>query len=161
MVPVWETPCPRPAAPPGHDPGGGGRPGKRVSSADPQADLERPIQRREAFARQPGGTDFEGVAAVGSGRNGRGRKWLKILRDPQVGRMVVEHRDRLARFGFERVEAAGAAAGKPIVGVEEGEVWEDLVRAVREGLTSACGTLYGRRSARRRARKALEALRCG
>ncbi len=74
---------------------------------------------------------------------------------------MVEHRDRLARFGFEMVEAALAAAGKRVVVVEEGEVTDDLVRDLLEILTSACGRLYGRRSARNRAKRALEAMGCG
>jgi putative resolvase len=55
------------------------------------------------------------------------------------------------------LEAALAAAGKGVVVVEEGEVTDDLVREFLEVLTSACGQLYGRRSARR----ALEAMGCG
>ena len=93
------------------------------------------------------------VTEVGSGLNGKRRK---LLRDPRVGR-VVEHRDRLARFGFEMLEAALAAAGKAVVVVEEGAVTDDLVRDLLEVLTSACGRLYGRRSAGR----ALEAMGCG
>ena len=31
---------------------------------------------------------------------------LRILRNPAVHTVVVEHRDRLMRFGFEYVEAA-------------------------------------------------------
>jgi putative resolvase len=94
------------------------------------------------------------VTEVGSGLNGKRRK---LLRDPRVSRMVVQHRDRLARFGFEMLEAALAAAGKGVVVVEEGAVTDDLVRDLLEVLTSACGRLYGRRWARR----ALEAMGCG
>ena len=75
--------------------------------------------------------------------------------------IVVEHRDRLSRFGFEMLEAALYASGKRLVVVEEGEVTDDLVRDLLEILTSACGRLYGRRSARNRARRALEVMGCG
>jgi putative resolvase len=96
------------------------------------------------------------VAEIGSGLNGKRRKLLRVLKDPTVGRIVVEHRDRLTRFGFELVEAALYASGKRIVVVEEGEVKDDL-----EILTSACGRLYGRRSAKNRAKRALEVMGCG
>ena len=72
----------------------------------------------------------------------------------------MEHRDRLARFGFEMVEAALAAAGERIIVVEEGEVTDDLVRDLLAILTAACGRLYGRRSAQNRAKRALEAMGC-
>jgi putative resolvase len=72
---------------------------------------------------------------------------------------VVEHRDRLARFGFV-VEAALYASGKRIVVVEEGEVKDDLVRDLLKVLTSACGRPM-KRSARDRAKRALEVMGCG
>lgn len=68
---------------------------------------------------------------------------------------MVEHRDRLARFGVEHLEAALSAQGRRVVVVDEGEVDDDLVRDVTEVLTSLCARLYGRRGARNRAEKAL------
>ncbi|MCP3822943.1 IS607 family transposase, partial [Streptomyces sp. A3M-1-3] len=41
--------------------------------------------------------------------------------------------------------------------LDEGEVEDDLVRDIVEVLTSLCARLYGRRSAKNRAKKALEA----
>jgi predicted site-specific integrase-resolvase len=52
-------------------------------------------------------------------------------------------------------------AGKPGVVVEGGEIADGLVQDLLEVLTSACGRLYGRRSARNRAKRALEAMGCG
>jgi putative resolvase len=133
----------------------------RVSSADQKEDLERQVERLKAFAQAQGWQEYEVVAEVGSGLDGRRRKLLRVLKDPLVGRIVVEHRDRLARFGFEMLEAALYASGKRLVVVEEGEVKDDLVRDLLEILTSACGRLYGRRSARNRAKRALEVMGCG
>lgn len=75
--------------------------------------------------------------------------------------MVVEHRDRLGRMNTELVEAALEAAGRRLVVLDDGEVDDDLVRDVVEVLTSFCARLYGRRSAKNRARKALEAAEHG
>jgi putative resolvase len=41
--------------------------------------------------------------------------------------------------------------------LDEGEVEDDLVQDIVDVLTSFCARLYGRRSAKNRARKALEA----
>jgi len=71
---------------------------------------------------------------------------------------VVEHRDRLMRFGFEYLEAALASQGRRIIVVDESEVKEDLVRDMTEVLTSFCARLYGKRAAANRARRALEAM---
>lgn len=70
---------------------------------------------------------------------------------------MVEHRDRLARFGVEHLEAALAATGRRIVVLNPDEVKEDLVADMVEVLTSMCARLYGRASARKRADAAVKA----
>lgn len=97
------------------------------------------------------------AAEVGSGLNGKRRKLMRLLADPGVGTVVVEHRDRLARFGFEMVEASLAGAGRRLVVVEDREMDDDLVRDMTEVMTSMCARLYGKRSALNRARRAMEA----
>ena len=81
----------------------------------------------------------------------------RIMGDPTVGMILVEHRERLCRFGFEYVEAALAGRGTRILAMDEGELEDDLVRDVTEVMTSLCTRLYGKRSARRRAERALAA----
>ena len=94
-------------------------------------------------------------AEVASGMNGTRTKLRRLLADPTVSTIVVEHRDRLARMNAELVEAALSANGRRLVVIDEGEVDDDLVRDMTEVLTSFCARLYGRRSARNRAEKAL------
>jgi len=60
------------------------------------------------------------------------------------------------RFGPEYVEAALAAFGKKLLVIEPTEVTDDLVTDMIEVLTSFCARLYGRRSARHRARRAVQ-----
>ena len=85
----------------------------------------------------------------------------RLVSDHTVGTIVVEHRERLSRFGFEYVEAALAGRGARILVMDEGELEDDLVRDVTLVMTSLCARLYGRRSARRRAERALAAARQG
>ncbi len=85
------------------------------------------------------------------------RKLLKALADPDLGWLVVEHRDRLARFGFDMVDTLLRARGGGVLVLDDREIEDDLVRDMTEVLTSMCARLYGRRSARRRAQKAVEA----
>ena len=87
--------------------------------------------------------------------NGRRRRLARLLADPTVATVVVEHRDRLARFGFEHLQAALASHGRSMAVGDEGEVHDDLVRDVTDVLTSLCARLYGRPGARNRAEKAL------
>ena len=78
--------------------------------------------------------------------NGARSKVRRLLADPEVTTVVVEHRDRLGRMNTELVEAALFASGRRLVVLDGGEVDDDLVRDMVEVLTSFCARLYGRRS---------------
>lgn len=130
----------------------------RVSSADQRADLDRQVARVTAWATGRNLAVSRVVTEVGSALNGHRKKFLALLRDPAVQTIVVEHRDRFARFGAEYVEAALAAQGRRLLVVDPAEVDDDLVRDVTEILTSLCARLYGRRAAANRARRAVEAV---
>jgi len=129
----------------------------RVSSHDQRADLDRQVARLARWATENGYEVGEVVSEVGSGLNGKRPKIRRILSDPSVTVVVVEHRDRLARFGVEYLEAALSAQGRRIVVTDHGEAEDDLVRDMIEVLTSMCARLYGRRGARNRAMRAVTA----
>jgi putative resolvase len=84
----------------------------RVSSADQRDDVERQAGRVAEEAGKRGITLDATVTEVGSGVNGNRATLRKILADPQVGGVVVERRDRFARFGVEHREAALAVTGR-------------------------------------------------
>jgi predicted site-specific integrase-resolvase len=98
------------------------------------------------------------VTEVGSALNGHRRAFLALLRDPAVSTIVVEHRDRFARFGAGYVEAALAANGRRLLVVDPAEVDDDLVRDMTEILTSLCARLYGKRAGANRAARAVAAV---
>ena len=133
----------------------------RVSSADQKADLDRQVARATAWATGQGIAIGRVVTETGSALNGKRRKFLALLRDPAVSVIVVEHRDRFARFGAEYVEAALAASGRGLLVVDPAEVDDDLVRDVTEILTSLCARLYGQRAAANRAARAVAAATAG
>jgi predicted site-specific integrase-resolvase len=129
----------------------------RVSSADQKGDLDRQVARVTTWATGQQLAVSRVVTEVGSALNGRRKKFLGLLRDPAVSTIVVEHRDRFARFGAEYVEAALTAQGRRLLVVDPAEVDDDLVRDVTEILTSLCARLYGRRAAASRAGRAVAA----
>lgn len=129
----------------------------RVSSHDQKTDLDRQMARLSQWAADAGVAVVRCESEVGSGMNGARTKVRRLLSDPEVMTVVVEHRDRLGRMNTELVEAALSAAGRKLVVLNDGEFEDDLVRDMTEVLTSFCARLYGRRSARNRA---LKALRC-
>ena len=127
----------------------------RVSAHDQRGELDRQVTRLSASATAQGVTVAEVVTEVGSGLNGRRPKLRRVLADPRAAMIVVEHRDRLARFGVEHLEAALSAQGRRLVVVDPGETSDDLMRDMVEVLTSFCARLYGRRGARNRALRAV------
>lgn len=129
----------------------------RVSSADQKTDLDRQIARLSEFAALHRLRVIDVVKEVGSGLNGHRRAMLRILRDPAVHTVVVEHRDRLMRVGFEYVEAALLAQGRTLMVIEPDEMKDDIGRDLHEVIVSLCARLYGRRSAKNRAKRAIEA----
>ena len=133
----------------------------RVSSGDQKQDLDRQVGRVVEWATQQDCRPDEIVKEVGSGLNGNRRSLRRVIADPTVNTIVVEHRERLCRFGFEYVEAALAGRGARILVMDEHELEDDLVRDVTEVMTSLCARLYGRRSAKRRAERALAAAQEG
>jgi putative resolvase len=133
----------------------------RVSSHDQRDDLERQAGRVNLWASEHGLSVDEVVTEVGSGLNAKRPRLARLLADASATRIIVEHRDRLARFGVEHLGAALSAQGRVVLFVDEGEVDDDLVRDMTEVLTSFCARLYGRRGARNRALRAITTAKNG
>ena len=129
----------------------------RVSSGDQKADLERQLGRLAEYASREKLTVTRSVSEIGSGLNGHRTKIMRLLADPTVHVIVVEHRDRLARFGSEYIESALSASGRKLIVVDQSEMKDDLVQDMIAALTSFCARLYGRRAAKNRAAKAVAA----
>lgn len=120
----------------------------RVSSADQKKDLARQADRIRASGVS------EVVCEIDSGLNGRRPKLQKLLQ--RNCNIIVEHRERLTRFGFEYLQAALKAQGRRIIILDEKELDDDLVRDMTEVLTSFCARLYGKQSAANRAARVLK-----
>jgi len=85
----------------------------RVSSHDQKSDLARQTARLNEWAAKAGHRVIRSEAEVGSGMNGARR----LLSDPEVTVLVVEHRDRLGNT--ELVEAALSASGRRLVVLDD------------------------------------------
>ena len=129
----------------------------RVSSAEQKPHLENQANRLWAYAGQNGVALDDVISEVASGLNDRRPKLLKLLGDPTVHTVIIEHRERLARFGVGMVESMLQARGGALIVIDDSEVPDDLVRDMTEILTGFCARLYGKRSAANKARRAMEA----
>lgn len=130
----------------------------RVSSNDQKQDLDRQVSRLASYAAAQGWIVTEIVSEIGSALNGHRTKLKKLLNNAEVKIILAEHNDRLMRFGFEFVETALSTQGRKLVVMDKGEIKDDLVEDMIDVLTSFCARLYGRRSARNRAKKAVASI---
>lgn len=130
----------------------------RVSSSDQKEDLLRQVQRLRDYAAAQGFQIHQEVTEIGSGLNGKRPQLHKLLRDVTVTTILVEHRDRLARFGVPYLESVLESTGRKIVVMNATEHKEDLVQDFVDVVTCFCARIYGKRAAKNKAKKALEAV---
>lgn len=130
----------------------------RVSSHDQKAkgDLERQVGRVTTHCVKQGYTLVAVLEDVGSGMSEnrpRLRKLFKLVNDHEINRVVVEHKDRLSRFGGGLLEAYFNSHGVEIEWISEtlGKSYEEeLVEDILSLMASSSVRIYGKRSAENR-----------
>ena len=125
----------------------------RVSSADQKSDLERQVQRLRDYAAANGYQVAKEVTEIASGLNDSRPKFLKLLADPSIGTIIVEHRDRGTRFGWNYLTTLMEVQGRRIEAVFPNETRDDLVSDFVSIITSMAARMYGRRGSRRKAER--------
>jgi predicted site-specific integrase-resolvase len=100
----------------------------RVSTASHKANLERQAERLAQYCEARGYQVAKVVKEIASGLNDSRPKLVSLLKDMSITRIVVEHKDRLTRFGFNYIETLFEAQGRTIevVNVAENDK-EDLL----------------------------------
>jgi predicted site-specific integrase-resolvase len=76
----------------------------RVSSSENKSNLDRQAERLTQYAAAKGYTIHKVVKEVGSGLNDNREKLNQLLSDKTFNILVVEHKDRLTRFGAKYIE---------------------------------------------------------
>jgi predicted site-specific integrase-resolvase len=122
--------------------------------------LDSQAERLSAYCAAKGWKVSKVVKEVGSGVNDSRKKLLGLLADTTVSIIVVEHKDRLTRFGFHYIETLLAVQGRRIevVNVTENPI-EDLMADLISAIYSFCARLYGQRRAKRKTEKIVEELK--
>ena len=122
----------------------------RVSSAEYRGNLDSQAERLVAYCTARGHQVAKVVKEVGSGVNDARPKLLALLEDPSIGLIVVEHKDRLTRFGFRYLDTLLKGQSRAIEVVNQAENGtEDLLADLTVIVYSFCARLYGQRRAKR------------
>jgi putative resolvase len=122
----------------------------RVSSAENKSNLDSQAERLVAYCTARGYQVAKVVKEVGSGVNDARPKLLALLEDQSLGLIVVEHQDRLTRFGYRYLATLLKAQGRAIAVVNQAENGTaDLLADLTAIVYSFCARLYGQRRAKR------------
>lgn len=135
----------------------------RVSSSDQRTtNLVYQSKRLNEFCEANGWVLVDSVREVGSGLNDGRPKLTKLLYRTDYDLLVVEHKDRLTRFGFKYLEIIASLQNFKIVvvnSVEDNEGEEDIIQDLVSIVTSMCDRIYGRRHAKRKTEKIIQELK--
>lgn len=133
----------------------------RVSSVVQKRDLANQRQMLEQFCAARGIAVDEWIEEIGGGLNFKRKHFLALVNRVIAGEielLVIAHKDRLARFGFDLLEHLCQQTGCVLLVMNsetlspEREMVEDLMTIVH----SFSSRLYGLRNYRKSLKKALE-----
>lgn len=128
----------------------------RVSSSENKTNLESQADRVSQFCNARGWIVHEVVKECASGLNDNRPKLQKILHENKATKIIVEHKDRLTRFGFEYIKTL--FDGEIIIINEVKEDEQDLMQDFVSLVTSFCARLYGKRRSKRKTEKLIREL---
>lgn len=131
----------------------------RVSSSENKDNLAAQVDRLTQYAIAKGYQIVSTYAEVGSGINDKRPKLEKLLAENNYSKIIVEHKDRLTRVGFNYIETLLKNRGKEIEVVnlstnDESNLMEDLISIIY----SFSARMYGLRRSTRKTEKIIEVL---
>jgi len=134
----------------------------RVSSAENRDNLDSQAERLKEYCIAKGYRIKKVVKEIGSGVNDNRKKLNAILDDDDYALIVIEHKDRLTRFGFNYIRVLLQKTGRGIEVVNEAENdKQDLMQDFVSIITSFCARIYGLRRSKRKTERIIEELRDG
>ena len=131
----------------------------RVSSSENKNNLDSQAKRLMEFATAKGFIINEVIKECASGLNDKRPKLCKILNEGKVTHLIVEHSDRLTRFGFNYIDILCKHLGCELIVVNKAETeQEDLLQDFISIITSFCARIYGQRRCKRKTEKIIKEL---
>ena len=131
----------------------------RVSSSENKENLETQHNRLINYANAKGYKTLFNVKEIGSGLNDNRKKLNKLLLNKDIDIIIVEHKDRLTRFGFNYIKLLLENQGRKIEIINNiDDDKNDLIQDFISIITSFCARIYGQRRSKRNAEKIIKEL---
>lgn len=125
----------------------------RVSNQSRRKEMDYQVDRICEFAGASGYPVDKIFKEVASGMNDNRRQFWRMI-DSNPTRIIIEHKDRLTRFGFKYLENLLSAQGCEIIVMNQDKEDEaDLMKDLVSIITSFCCRLYGMRRGINKAKK--------
>jgi predicted site-specific integrase-resolvase len=123
----------------------------RVSSSENKGNLDSQAQRLVHYCEAKGYQIKKVIKEIGSGVNDNRQKLVALLNEDDYKLIVVEHKDRLTRIGFNYLKVLLNKQGKDIEVVNlAAEETEDMMQDFISIITSFCAKIYGLRRKKRK-----------
>ena len=131
----------------------------RVSSSENKDNLERQKERLVSYCNAKGYKVSKIITEIGSGLNDERKKLESILTDKSINLIVVEHKDRLSRFGLNYIQKLLELDNRKIEIInpqsnDEDDLMQDFVSII----TSFTARIYGRSRSKRLTEKIIKEL---
>lgn len=120
----------------------------RVSSHDQKEDLVRQEDRLKLFCNNNNITINKIYKEVASGVNDKRPKLQALLESSDS--IIVEHADRLTRFGLNYIVTLLKLQNRKLVIVNNNEYKDDIIKDFISIITSFCARIYGSRRSKRK-----------
>lgn len=131
----------------------------RVSSSQNKSNLETQSDRLVQYCIAKGYQVDKVIKEIGSGVNDNRKQLLDLLTNEKITRIVVEHKDRLSRFGYNYIKELLALRKVEIEIVNNAaNDKEDLIQDLISIVTSMCARYYGLRRTKRKTEQLIKEL---
>ena len=132
----------------------------RVSSSENKSNLDSQMERLRLYTSAKGYIITKEVKEIGSGLNDNRKGILSLLEDTSWNIIIVEHKDRLARFGTNFLIKLLNQTGRRVEIINEvkANAKEDLIQDFVSIVTSFTARLYGLRRSKRATEKIIKEL---
>ena len=134
----------------------------RVSSSENKNNLDAQSERLQQFCIANGWIIKENIKEIGSGVDDKRKKLERLLNNEKTTKIVVEHKDRLTRFGFNYLETLSDRIGCKIVVINTSDDdKDDLMQDLISIITSFTARYYGLRRGKRKTEQIIKELNDG
>ena len=131
----------------------------RVSSSQNKINLESQSKRLIDYCNANGWNTHENIQEIGSGLNDNRQKLFKILSSGKPTKLIIEHKDRLTRFGFNYIRLLCNHIKCDLIIINNiTDDKEDLIQDFISVITSLCARIYGQRRTKRITEKLIKTL---